>query len=213
MRGLQRLPRLFAELLIQAGQHDSAVGQLRDNRQQIGRRRDAAGAAGRNNRGIGGMAAPMLSPCRQQHVAPRRRIDDAIFSQNFRPGAGQEFEKLERELPVLCVVLRHQVCQALEPEPLGLHLIEQARQLVGQVHRLIDGQLSASGGSGAFLNQPRQQQPPAHFTDRRGYLLRLRAGIVAHEIEFEGVLVDIANRSHARQQHRAPAAVTQKGLM
>ena len=99
--------------------------------------------------------------------------------------------------------------QAVERQPLGLGLVEQSRQRLGQQHGLL--------GRGVALpleDQPGEQQLPLQFGNcRRRFEQRLVLGrqVLAGR-KRKIVLVDIADRAHARQQQGRPAAQLQESL-
>ena len=114
------------------------------------------------------------------------------------------------------VVLGHQIAQAVEGELLGLHLVEEARQLGRQARRLIDGHRRAAGAAGR-LHRLRQQQLAAQRRDGRRQIGKLRCrfhgrGFVAAG-EHGVVGIEVAQRQGARQQQRAAVGLAQEGLV
>ena len=104
---------------------------------------------------------------------------------------------------------RRQLGQPVEGQPLRLGPIEQSsqglRQQDGLLRRCVPLPLE---------DQPREQQLPLQFRNR-GRRLERRF-VLGRQVlpgrKGEIVLVDIADRVHARQQHRRPAALPQEGL-
>ena len=207
--GFDRRPACRIEMAVEARQDDLPVGQRRDPREQVGGRRNAAGRAGGDHRMVRrGLGPAPLQPLQQQ-VAPRRRVHRCVLFQHRGPSLGDDLQKIERLLPMDRQFFRRQLRQAVEGEPLGLRLIEQSRQCLGEQHRLF--------GRGVTLpleDQPGQHELPLQLGNRGR---RLEQRIVLGRQVFAGgerkiVLVDIADRAHPRQQQGRAAAQPQEGL-
>ena len=98
--GLDRRPAFLVEMAVQSRQDDLAVRQRRDRRQQVRRRRDAAGRAGGDHRMVRrGLRPAPLQPFQQQ-IAPRRRVHRAVLFQDGGPVRGHDLQEFEDLLPV-----------------------------------------------------------------------------------------------------------------
>ena len=209
-------PRLVIEIAVEAGQHHPAGGQAGDHVDERGRRGDAAGRAG-GDHGIGGrMAAPGLGLGGERAVAALGRIDAAFGGQDLRPLLREHGEEAQGDLPVAGIVLRDQIAQAIERHLLGLHLVEEARQLRRQARRLIDGHRRAAGAAGG-LDGLREQQLAAQGGNGRRQIGELgrrfhRRGFVAAG-EHGVVGIEVAQGQRARQQERAAVGLAQEGLV
>ena len=202
-------PAFGIEMAIQPGQDDRAGRQGRDSRQQIGGRRNAAGRTRGDHRVARRCLFPIAPQPLKQQVAPRRRIDFAVLGQNRRPVLGHDLQEVESLLPVRRQFGGRQIRQAVEGQPLGLGLVEQSRQRLSEQDRLFH-----RGVLRALHDQPRQHKLPFHIGNRRRRIEQrraLRRQILAGR-KGEFVLVDIADRAHARQQQGGAAAQPEERL-
>ena len=99
--------------------------------------------------------------------------------------------------------------QAVEGQPLGLGLVEQPRQRLGEQHGLL-----RRGIALPLQDQPGEQQLPLQFGNRRRRLEQRT--VLGRQVLAGGerkiVLVDIADRAHPGQQQGRAAAQPQEGL-
>ena len=195
-------PTLIVELFIKTGQDDTALGQAREHRQQIRRGGKAAGRAGGDHRPRGRAFAPCLGQAVEHRVAPRRTIERFVIGEDIRPMLDQDLEEIEHFLPMGGMALRRQLVEAGEIEPLAPGLVEKGAKLLGEAHGLIDMALRI-----ARENEPGEEELAAERRQGRRQLAALRqsggAGLV---------LVEIAERADARQQHGAGIRLPEKGL-
>ena len=199
--GGRRCPAILVHLLIQAGQHDAALGEVGDHFEQVGGRRDRAGRSGGDDRAGGRVGAPCVGLRLQDQIAPLGGVDGAFQLQDGRPDLGQDLQEFQRDLPVLGVFLRHQIGEAVERHAFRMHLIQQPRQFGGQTGGLIGcDALAVLRQDGAA-----QQQLPAQAGECGGQVERAgQAGdFLQRQAQF--VRVDVAERAHARQQLRRSA--------
>ena len=80
-----QLPRFVVEIGIEAGQHDGAVRQMRDRRDQFRGCRDRSGRAGGDDQAVG-LARESRGFGLDQPIAPLGGLDAFAFAQNVRPG-------------------------------------------------------------------------------------------------------------------------------
>ena len=195
-------PTVFIQLLIEAGQHKTARRQARNDRHQIGGRRQAAGRAGGDHRLQRRALTPRFGQSVEHRVAPGGAIDSIGLGQNSRPNLDQKFEEIEHFLPMSGVALRRQFVQSGEIEALTLGLIEEAAQLLRQANRLVD---LARGL--ACQNKLGQHELAAERRQRRWQITALGQPLSAGF-----VFVEIAERADARQEKRALIRLAEKCL-
>ena len=129
MRSLQRRPGFGRRFQVEAGQHHRALRQPGDHRQQVGGGGDGAGGAGGDD-GIGGRVfCPRPSLSIEQPVAALGGVQRFFVGQNAGPFLGQDFQELERLLPVFGEGVGNQPVEPVECQPLGVDLIQKPGQL------------------------------------------------------------------------------------
>ena len=130
---IERVPARLVHVSVQPGQHHGALGQARDHTDKLGGCRDASRRARRDH----GFDRRRLSPARgqrlEQAVAALGRIIEALLREHPRPVLGDDLQEVEGDLPVPGVVLGHQLGEPIEAEPLGLDLVQKARQVGGKL--------------------------------------------------------------------------------
>ena len=170
-------------------------GARRPSRQQSGDRRDGAGDAGRDDRHAAvrarHFAASASSSSRRRCAASSRPSAARI--------AGQAVRSSRRKISDSCQcsarVSGHQAVQAVELDLLVVQLVEKARQLRRQPHRLLVRHRRV-----ARPDQAGQQQPAPERRDRR------RQRQLDGAVERQLALVRLAHRDQTRQQQRLAAA-------
>ena len=204
----QQAPAFVVGVLIEAGQDDAAARQAGHGREQISGRGNAAGRSGRNHLAGRRRSGPAFGLGGQEPVAPIRRVDCALLGQALGPAAGDEAQEIEGDLPMLGIIGGHQPIEVGEIQPLGLNLIDQARQFGGEANGMVRVEATAR----LLDDQFGQQQAAAQFGDRgrhgQGLGIRRRLGHCERQL----VLVHIADRRQARQQHRLARAQAQEGF-
>ena len=150
-----------------------------------------------------------------QQPSPRRQADAVLFLFDGRPRLGDDAEKLQGLLPVVRVVLRHQVGQPIKAQALGFDLIKQSPQFLGQpgglIHRrhLLGGSLLMPG-----QDCPGQQQLPGQGGKRLRQIGFARTGdpvlLLGQQQLFR---IQVAQRDQARHQQGLPGGGPQKGLL
>ncbi len=131
-----RRPALRVEMQIEARQHDGALRQPRHGGHQLDRRRHRAGDAGDDHRAGRRRVAESPGLGEDRLIAPRRRRQQFFLGKVRRPEGGDDFEELERALPVLGIFVRHQRGEAVKRYVLGLDHVHQAGEFGGEVRRL-----------------------------------------------------------------------------
>ncbi len=200
-------PRRLVEIGIEARQHHGTVRQARDHRDQLRRGRDRAGRAGHDHRRVG-VAGKARRLRLDQRVAARRRLDMIALAQDRRPSLARDLQEFQRELPIRIERVRHQLVELVPRHAAHGHVVDQARQIVGQRarrRRRLRHQWNAAVGANQgrlrpFADEPRQQQAPFEPAERwrqRERIGRDRAGRRLGERDF--ILVDIADGDDARQ--------------
>ena len=201
--GNQR-PTGVVEMHVEAGQHQRAVRQVGDGREQPGGRRHRAGRAGGDHRRVAGRKPLGLGL--DQSVAPLGRIDGVPLGEEFAPARVDEFEEVERLLPVFVEVLRHQLVEIVPGHLARGHVVHQPRQRVGErqhgLRRIRDQRRALPGrdGGGPRRNEFGQRQPPLQPAEsrrqcERGFREVARGGFGKGDFVF----VEIAERDDARQ--------------
>ena len=197
-------PGRFVETGVEAGQHHGAVRQFRDGREQCGGGRDRAGGAGGDHR-VGAFGEPLRLGF-DQLVAAFGRFDAVFFGEDGRPLLADEFQKVERLVPVFVVFARH---QAVELRPIDLarrYVVHQPRQILRELKggdRIIgDQRRRAAHARGNCVDPFQDQRGERHralqAADRVGQRQRCLANGGFGEGDF--VLVEIAERDDARQK-------------
>jgi hypothetical protein len=195
----EHVPARLVHVPVEAGQDHGAARQGRDHLEQSARRGDAAGRARGDHPALGRRGAPQRGDFGQQAMPALRRVQRALCGEQVGPELRNHRQDLAILLPVLGEVLRDQVGESLERHALGLQLVEQRRQFLGQAQGMADRP------SGA-LEETREQQLAAQGADRR------RHGEVEGTFDQQLVGVDLAERLDARQQQRPPRRLVQKRL-
>ena len=200
-------PGRLGKVEIETGQHHRPFWQAGDHGQQLGDRRRTAGRAGGDHHLRRRLGAPALrQPAQQQHPA-LADVHQAELVQPPRPGRQRQLEEVGRDLPVLRQLVRRQaVDQGERTGLLDLDAVEEASQRVGQVQRA-GGVEAAAERVLVRGDQPGQFVTAAGGRDRR----RQVQGQVAW-LERRLALVEVAQRSDLRQQHRAGAGDRQEGV-
>ena len=128
MAGIDRLPRLFIQLQIQAGQHHPALRQAGDHAQQVSGGGNGADGADGHHQMIGRGIHPAAGERFEKAIAPVGRVDEAAFLKVLRPGVEHDGEEAQRHLPVFGQRVRHGFAQLPGVHPLDDQLIERAGQ-------------------------------------------------------------------------------------
>jgi hypothetical protein len=163
----------------------------------------------------------LLAPARrlgsQQSVAPVDRIERTQALQLLGPARAEDIEEIERATPVIGMLVGDQPAQCVEPHTGDLQLVEQAREFARQAQRLRwrERLRRDAGKTRTFSQDQARQQCLAalqrhgrrQIGDTRGVLAQCRFGG-----DRQLVVVDIADRTDARQQHRPPIGRAQKGV-
>ena len=131
----------------------------------------------------------------EQQAPPLRRVQPAFLGQDRRPAVAQKAKEHQQFLPVLRERRRSQFIQALERDLFIVELVEEARELRGQAHRLL-----VCHGRVARPDQAGEQQPAPQRPDRR------RQGQLDLAVQRQFALVRLTDRHQARQQQRPPVA-------
>ncbi len=125
-----KFPSRLIEIRVEPGQHDRAARQARDGRQQRRRRRHRAGRARRDHGSV--RAGKARGFRRDQPIAPCRRFDRAMRGQKLRPGFARDLQELQRELPILVDLVRHQPLELVPGHLPRRHVVHQAGEVVGE---------------------------------------------------------------------------------
>ena len=118
-------PRLFVEIGVEAGQHDGAVRQTRDRRNQFGSRGNRSGRTGGDHRAIG-LAGKPRGLRLDQRIAPLRGFDAVAFLAASPAMLRVRSEKSQRLLPILVEVVRHEIVEPFPRHAAGCHVVDQA---------------------------------------------------------------------------------------
>ena len=210
--GLDLLPGGIVAQAVEAGQHHHALRQAGDHGQQVAGRGYAAGCAGGDDGKVRRAGAPERTLRVKQPVAPLRRVQRAIFFQQLGPGFGNDAQEIQCDLPVLRIFRRHQPGQLVEGQPLGLHLIQKARQFGGQPYRLVRAARPVLQPFAQLQDQAREQQLPPQGGDCRRDVGCGAARCLRLALHLDLVGIQIAQRHHARQQQRPAIGQPQEGL-
>ena len=215
-----QFPRLFVEIDVEARQHDGAMRQACDRGDQFGRRRDRAGRAGGDHRRID-LARQPRGLGFDERVASFDRLHPVALVKNRRPGPACDLQEAQRELPILVVLFRHQIVEALPRHAARRHVVDQPRQIVGKRagrrRRLGDERCAARamklGRRRPFSDELRQQQAPFHAAERFRQSQRVGGDVAGRGFgERDLILVDIADGDDARQDRRVVFQHSQKGV-
>ena len=226
MLGQYRPPGRIVDRLVEARQDDRTLGERADCADQLSRRRDGASHAGNDHRSLWrrDREAPRLG--HDHAVAPVGRREHAAFGKMRRPHRQHDLEEGQRFLPVIREGLGHQVRQAVEAHVLGLDHVHQRRELAGQRGRLRrrpgacrdHGRsivVAAAHGCRPAHHQPGHLQAALQLADCGRHVGDIAAQrIDARETaEQRRGLVDLRDRTDARQQHRPAATAAQERLL
>ena len=107
-------PGRVVQIGVEAGQHQRAARQPGDGGEQCRGRRDRAGRARRDHRTRAGRETLGLRS--NQQVAPFGGLDAAV-GEDGRPVRADESQEVERQLPVLVELVRHQPVQLAPSRP------------------------------------------------------------------------------------------------
>ena len=201
-------PASIVHVAVEAGQHDLALRQAGDDRQQLARGRLRAGGAGGDHRRGRRLLAPAHRLGADRLGAPLDGVDLAAFGQHPRPCFADDGEELQGALPVAGEVALDQAFQPVEGDAFDGELVEQsaelARQRQGLRGRLGNGLLAVGEGR----DQLCQQRVALGGLDggRQGE----RAAVTRRHLPF--AFVDIAQRRHARQDRGLAVGGAQEGL-
>ena len=213
-------PRFLIEIGVEPGQHHGAVRKPRDGGNQLCGRRDRAGRT-RDDYGRVSLAGKPRRLGHDQTVAPLDRFDEAALLQDLRPLFDGDLQKLQRELPVLIEIVGHKLVELLPRHAARRHVVDQARQIVGERagrgRRLRDQRRAAGamddGRVGPLGDELRQQETPLDRCERFRQRQGIGSDVAGHGFaEGDLVLVDIADGDDARQDRRVVFQDVQKGV-
>ncbi len=207
----QHRPRPLVERLVEAGQHDRAVGQAGDRRQQLGGGGDRAGRAGRDHRA--GAAGCACRRSASRRISALRCAAGLDWPRAART-SGQCAVTIDRKSSVTCHqparLSGRQLAKLRPVGAFGLDLVDQR----GEVARQPDGVGRRSRHDHLLLEQRgdmRRQPalPGAHQRRQLQQAVERRIGgarsIAPAPSALEGrlVLVELAERPDRRQDRRA----------
>ena len=121
-----RIEGWFVQRAIEPGQDHGAVGKAGDGREQLGRGRYRAGGTGGDDRAGGRAQTQPRRFAPDQGAAVRGGGRKAAFSEEFRPGIGDDIEKIERHLPPAGEPAVDQTGKLGPVGAFGLYLVQQA---------------------------------------------------------------------------------------
>ena len=125
-------PASIVHVAVEAGQHDLALRQAGDDRQQLARGRLRAGGAGGDHRRGRRLLAPAHRLGADRLGAPLDGVDLAAFGQHPRPCFADDGEELQGTLPVAGEVALDQAFQPVEGDAFDGELVEQSAELARQ---------------------------------------------------------------------------------
>ena len=205
MARVERVPDRRVRFALEPGKDDRAPRQPGHRRHQIARRRHAARRTGEDHPAFGRDAPPGLDARLDQLVAPLGGTDRALLFEYRGPGIGDDAEKFERGPPVSGQGLGDQLGEPIETQPLGLDLIEQARELRGEARDA--GGVVRAGCALARADRFGKQELAAERRYRGRQVERRRSGdVVGVELLVEP---DVADREDGRQEERRVGARAQ----
>ena len=178
-----QLPGLLVEIGVEAGQHHGAVRQLRDGGEQL--RRSPASSRSSRRRSPGRRCAASRSRFGlDQQVAPRRRLDRAALARASPASTRARSSEIERELPVVVELVRHQPVELVPRHLPRRHVVHQPREIVGERQRggrRVRDQRRAARRRASPARRPSsaiscgEQQPPLEAAERRRHVERARS--------------------------------------
>ena len=124
-------PGVIVQIGVETGQHDGAVRQARDSRDQFRGGRNRAGGT-RGDHGAVGLARKPRGFGLDQRVAAPRRFDETALVQDRRPVASREVQELQRELPVLIEEVGHEAVELFPRNVAHRHVVHEPREIVGK---------------------------------------------------------------------------------
>ena len=198
MTGIQIVPAFGIQLAVQTRQHHMPLRQPRNRAQQPRGGGDGTGRTRRDHQPVGRGRFQPPRQCFQRLRPPCRRVQRALFFQHTRPHRVQHIQEARHAFPMLRQLRRCQRRKLAKVGALGLNLVHDFRQAVGQCRRLRKGQRAVAALGVPFADQPRQQQLPSQRRDGRGQIKPLR-----RRIEQQVVFLAVAQRLELGQQHRA----------
>ena len=95
------IPLRLRHILIEAREHDLAIGEPRDTAQQLCHGRGTGADTRGHNKAGWRLPPPAFLNTVEQAVAPVRKINDAALCQFVRPLAEDELQQVERGIPML----------------------------------------------------------------------------------------------------------------
>ncbi len=163
-----------------------------------------------------GMRGQPLGFRRDQEVAPRRGLDPVDLGEMAGPRDARDAQEFERVLPVAVEHVGHEAVERAPVDAARHHVVDQAREVAGQRQRrggAADHQRGQHRALGPGGDELRQRQPPFELAEPRRNVERRCAGeLLALVGESELVLVDVAERDDARQDHRIGGHLVEKDL-
>ena len=131
MTGVEPLPTVVVKLAIEPRQDDRALRQPRDHAQQVGRRENAAGRTGGDDRFVGRIALQPPSQSTKRIVAMGRRIDAPLGFENPRPLRMHQRQELFHLGPVLGQRQRRKFTELGQVRALRFHFVHHGAQAFG----------------------------------------------------------------------------------
>lgn len=209
MAGFELGPALAVHLAVEAGQHDGALRQAGNDRQEFAGRGLRAGRPRGDDLRRGRLFAPPLGLQSDRARAAVEGVDLPTVGQNGRPMLADDGQEAQRVLPVVGKVAVDQSFEFLERHAVDGQLVEQAGEFAGELERL--GR-RLGNGLVLFLAESQDQLGEQCFalggldSGRQGERGAVAGGALPV------VVVDIAQRRHARQQCRLAAGGAQEGF-
>ncbi len=208
-------PGVLVEVGVEARQHHGAMRQRCDRMQEFCGGRHRAGGAGGDHRTMG-MCGQPPGFRRDEEIAPRRGLDPVDLGEMAGPGNARDAQEFERVLPVAVEHIRHQAVERAPVDAARHHVVDQACEVAGQREcrgGAADHQRGQHRALGPGSHEPRQRQPPFQLAEPWRNVERRCAGeLLALVGESEFVLVDVAERDDARQDHRIGRHLVEKDL-
>ena len=153
---------------------------------------------------------------RDQEIAPGRGLDPVDLGKMAGPGDARDAQELERVLPILIELVRHEAVERAPVDPARDHVVDQACEVRSQCQcrgGTADHQRRQHRALGPGGDELRQRQSPLQFAEPRWNVERRCTGkLFAFVRESEFVLVDVAERDDARQHHRIRLHLVEEDL-
>ena len=137
MRFINRCPGICVQFPIQPVDNQLALRQSQNCRRQFFHRRKRSCCSRGNDSFCRRMLPPYMALPANKLVAPKTRIAQTALFENFRPIPGDNFQKLQRFLPMGGIFLRHQLRQIGKIQIFIMNGIYQPRQFLSQKTSLI----------------------------------------------------------------------------